>query len=111
MTEVYSPPADSIPLRGVFKNFNTIEQFKSTDEKKALFDQVADSILASFGKDEPDLHQFLLVTFADLKKYIYQYWFAFPALVSKPGWEVQDGLSAVPDDVSSLRSRHMSATS
>jgi ubiquitin-like modifier-activating enzyme ATG7 len=42
------------------------------------------------------LNPFLLVTFADLKKYVYHYWFAFPALVSKPGWELEgDGLATM----------------
>jgi ubiquitin-like modifier-activating enzyme ATG7 len=96
------PPPSSQAIRGIFKNFNTIEQFKSTDAKKAVFDQVADSIYASFDQDEPDLHQFLLVTFADLKKYVYQYWFAFPALVSKPGWELDGELAEVSEEVSCL---------
>ena len=65
-----------------------------------MFDQVTDRIVASFDGDEPDLHQFLLVTFADLKKYVYQYWFAFPALVSKPGWELQGEMQLASDEVS-----------
>lgn len=57
-------------------------------------------ILESFQKDKPNLNPFLLVTFADLKKYVYHYWFAFPALVSKPGWDLaEDGLKPFDDEV------------
>jgi ubiquitin-like modifier-activating enzyme ATG7 len=57
--------------------------------------------LESFNTDSPNLNPFLLVTFADLKKYVYHYWFAFPALVSKPGWELEgEGMTEVPLDVS-----------
>ncbi|TKA57237.1 hypothetical protein B0A53_01193 [Rhodotorula sp. CCFEE 5036] len=41
------------------------------------------------------LNPFLLITFADLKKYRYYYWCAFPAVVQKPGWEVVDGWSSI----------------
>lgn len=101
----HRPPPHTIPLRGVFKNFNTIEEFKGTETKKALFDAVVDDTLASFDTDTPNLNPFLLVTFADLKKYVYQYWFAFPALVTKPGWEVDEqGLETVDEQVSSCLS-------
>ena len=50
--------------------------------------------------DTLDLNPFLLVTFADLKKYVYHYWFAFPAVVQKPGWDVsENGFQPVTDEV------------
>jgi ubiquitin-like modifier-activating enzyme ATG7 len=57
--------------------------------------------LQSFNTDTPNLNPFLLVTFADLKKYVYHYWFAFPALVSKPGWELEgNGMEEMDSSVS-----------
>jgi len=96
------PPPDTIALNGIFKNFNTIEEFKSTESKKEIFNSVVDFITASFKTESPDLNPFLLVTFADLKKYVYHYWFAFPALVAKPGWEIDEaGLKNLDEEVSS----------
>ncbi|ORY26898.1 hypothetical protein BCR39DRAFT_540015 [Naematelia encephala] len=92
------PPAGSVELKGVFKNYNTIEEFKATETKKEIFNSVADSILASFETNAPQLDTFLLVTFADLKKYIYHYWFAFPAVVSKPAWEIEEGGLVAAED-------------
>jgi hypothetical protein len=37
-------PGGSIPVTGIFKNFNTIEEFKATDPKKELFNQLTDSV-------------------------------------------------------------------
>lgn len=39
-------------------------------------------------RDPSALTKFLVITFADLKKYKFFYWFAFPAFVSKPAWEI-----------------------
>ncbi|KAG6908597.1 hypothetical protein DXG01_004000 [Tephrocybe rancida] len=81
----------SIPTLGTFKNYNTIEEFKAAD-KTALFNQEAtkiwEHIIAT--RDTTRLSSFLLITFADLKKYKYYYWFAFPAFVSKPAWEIPE---------------------
>lgn len=59
-------------------------------------------MLASFEDESPKLNLFVLVAFADLKKYTYHYWFAFPALVSKPAWQLQGDLEAVDTEVSTV---------
>ncbi|KAG5340089.1 hypothetical protein C0989_002791 [Termitomyces sp. Mn162] len=81
----------SITTSGTFKNYNTIEEFKAAD-KTTLFNEevtkIWDHIIAT--RDTSCLNNFLIITFADLKKYKYYYWFAFPAFVSKPAWEISD---------------------
>lgn len=41
---VIRSPQGTIPMTGVFKNFNTIEEFKSTEGKKELFTSAVDSV-------------------------------------------------------------------
>ncbi|KAI9172945.1 Autophagy protein 7 [Blastocladiella emersonii ATCC 22665] len=69
---------------GTLKNANTIEEFKAMD-KPALFNAAAAEIWASITShraltDPRELLRFVLVTFADLKKFKFYYWFGFPAL-------------------------------
>ncbi|KAK6904040.1 E1-like protein-activating enzyme Gsa7p/Apg7p [Kwoniella mangroviensis CBS 8507] len=100
-----SIPAASIPVTGILKNFNTIEEFRKTETKKEIFNQVVAKIVGSFKSDQPLINPFLLVTFADLKKYIFHYWFAFPAFVSSPAWRMnQEVLTPVQEtDLRELR--------
>lgn len=83
---------NAVTATGSFKNFNTIEEFKALDKTK-YFDEEAqkiwDSIIAT--KSTTELNRFFVITFADLKKYKYYYWFSFPAFVSKPAWEIGEG--------------------
>ncbi|CAG8647277.1 16546_t:CDS:2 [Racocetra fulgida] len=83
-------PPFTYPSPGAIKNTNTIEEFKTLD-KTALFKGTAeqiwqDIISGAAVKDPYLLTRFILVTFADLKKYKYYYWFGFPALLTEPPW-------------------------
>ncbi|KAI0721475.1 E1-like protein-activating [Fomitopsis betulina] len=95
------PPAHSAFVTGVFKNYNTIEEFKAAD-KSALFAQVSDEIWKSITveRSTAQLNRFLLLTFADLKKYKYYYWFAFPAFVAKPAWEIKGDWAGASEEFS-----------
>ncbi|KAI3680789.1 hypothetical protein L6452_35565 [Arctium lappa] len=76
----------SVP--GILYNTNTLEGFHSLD-KQGLLKAEAKKIWEDIrsGKAEEDssvLTRFLLISFADLKKFNFYYWFAFPALVLDP---------------------------
>lgn len=91
----------SVSVQGSLKNYNTIEDFKSAD-KVALFNVHAqktwDHIIST--RDSSLINSFFLISFADLKKYKYYYWFAFPAFVAKPAWEIANGWSLATDHFS-----------
>lgn len=93
-----STPSSAISARGYLKNFNTVEAFRNTD-KQAIFDDTLQIIWKGLisGDEDPEifLTTFLALTFADLKKFKFYYWFAYPALVTNPPWEiVEDGQDA-----------------
>ncbi|TYJ54489.1 E1-like protein-activating enzyme Gsa7p/Apg7p [Cryptococcus floricola] len=95
---------NTMPMRGTLKLFNTIEEFSSTDLKKKVFHEVVQQMLQSFDTDTPLLNTFLLVTFADLKKYKYHYWFAFPGFVASPPWNLNGELSpANAEEIEEIR--------
>ncbi|CAN1229883.1 Ubiquitin-like modifier-activating enzyme atg7 [Linum grandiflorum] len=76
----------SVP--GTLYNTNTLEDFRALD-KKGLIKEEAKKIWEDIrsGKAMEDctvLSRFLVISFADLKKWSFHYWFAFPALVLDP---------------------------
>ncbi|GAA5935779.1 hypothetical protein JCM1841_004129 [Sporobolomyces salmonicolor] len=120
-TKVGQLGLERIRLHGILRNFNTIEDFKNCDKAK-LLEEAGETIWqqsmspSTSAVTLESLNPFLLITFADLKKYRYYYWCGFPALVQKPGWELASGwteiepLSNTPSNGISL-ARPTSATS
>ncbi|XP_063267580.1 ubiquitin-like modifier-activating enzyme ATG7 isoform X1 [Prinia subflava] len=87
-----SIPARCCPVFGTLYNTNTLETFKSCD-KKSLLDKEAneiwESIKSGAALENPMLlNRFLLLTFADLKKYHFYYWFCYPALCFPDGIQI-----------------------
>ncbi|XP_071697488.1 ubiquitin-like modifier-activating enzyme atg7 [Rutidosis leptorrhynchoides] len=100
----------SVP--GTLYNTNTLEGFHALDKQgllKAEAKKIWDDI--RLGKAEEDgsvLLRFLLISFADLKKFNFYYWFAFPALVLDPPATLVDLKPAskwfTPDETESVLS-------
>lgn len=68
---------------GTLINTNTVEEFRSYDKVELLKSAGAslwEALTSELALENPSLlSSFLMFTFADLKKYHYYYWFAFPA--------------------------------
>lgn len=76
----------SVP--GTIYNTNTFEGYQSLDKQsllKAETKKIWDDIHSGKAlEDSAALSRFLIISFADLKKWNFYYWFAFPALVLEP---------------------------
>ncbi|ERL91645.1 hypothetical protein D910_08973 [Dendroctonus ponderosae] len=70
-----------VPFEGTLCNRNTVEQFKECDKMGIINAAGANlyrSIVSGEALEKPSiLNSFLILSFADLKKYDYYYWFAF----------------------------------
>ncbi|RMZ92029.1 hypothetical protein DV736_g746, partial [Chaetothyriales sp. CBS 134916] len=83
-------PAGFYRAEGMIQNFNTFEDYRKVDYSSTLkqagrkiWDAINDGTILS----SPSLlASFSVISYADLKKYRFHYWFAFPALVMEPSW-------------------------
>ncbi|KAH6630974.1 hypothetical protein B0J18DRAFT_394588 [Chaetomium sp. MPI-SDFR-AT-0129] len=86
-------PAGMSRAKGYIKNVNTIEEFKNTDKSAMITDagrQIWEAIQDGTIYSVPSLlSSFAILSYADLKKYRFTYWFAFPALHSESTWKQQ----------------------
>ncbi|XP_043220983.1 ubiquitin-like modifier-activating enzyme ATG7 [Amphibalanus amphitrite] len=83
-TSFDSRPPEALSCPGVLINRNTRETFKECDKAELLRqrgEEVWSSITDGSALSRPGLlNRWLLITFADLKRYDFLYWFGFPAL-------------------------------
>ncbi|TPX37245.1 hypothetical protein SmJEL517_g01103 [Synchytrium microbalum] len=107
-------PPYSFRAPGVLKNTNTIEEFQSVDKNKLFKDtanRIWDDIVSGSAINSPSLlNRFILLTFADLKKYRFYHWFAFPALLPEQTFNVTSAVSISvyfnPEQIESLRTSY-----
>ncbi|XP_044717175.1 thiF family domain-containing protein [Hirsutella rhossiliensis] len=99
-----SSPLGTARAEGIIKNVNTLEGFKNLDKSAMLQTagrQVWDAINDGTIYSVPSLlSSFVILSFADLKKYKFTYWFAFPALHSDPAWKRSGPIQCVTADES-----------
>ncbi|KAK4996673.1 Autophagy protein 7 [Elasticomyces elasticus] len=84
-------PAGFYRAEGMIRNFNTIEEYKQVDKPasieqagRMIWDAISDGTIYSC----PSLlSSFSAICFADLKKYKFNYHFAYPAVHSDPQWK------------------------
>ncbi|KAL8999748.1 MAG: hypothetical protein Q9169_001421 [Polycauliona sp. 2 TL-2023] len=80
---------------GMIKNVNTIEDYRNLDKTailtqagRTIWDAIRDGTIYSC----PSLlASFVILSYADLKKYRFTYLFGFPALHSEPAWKLAVG--------------------
>ncbi|KKK20926.1 autophagy-related protein [Aspergillus ochraceoroseus] len=111
-------PANYYRAEGIIRNVNTIEDYGNTDKAhmlqqsgKTIWDAIHDGSIYSC----PSLlSSFIVLSYADLKRYKFHYWFAFPALHSDPSWipldTQHDTAGPVPTDTKRLPTRYLPST-
>ncbi|KAI1439263.1 hypothetical protein GGR50DRAFT_12753 [Xylaria sp. CBS 124048] len=83
-------PINAVRAEGIIRNTNTMEAFKQTDKNEVLYNgarQIWDAIKDGTIYSVPSLlSSYIILSYADLKKYRMTYWFGFPTLPSNPAW-------------------------
>lgn len=97
-SQISTTSALMFDIKGRLTNLNTIDAFKELD-KAALLRQRADELIADIASLKIldnlfRLLEFDLITFSDLKKYKFYYWFCFPALPWQSAIERRKGPDA-----------------
>ena len=79
-------PNDRMAVKGVLMGYNTVETFQKTDKNQLLRTNFVPRFLSG---NLDCLTSLVLLTYADLKNHKVLYWFAVPALVTKPGRSIR----------------------
>ncbi|KAI1173135.1 hypothetical protein F4777DRAFT_581259 [Nemania sp. FL0916] len=84
-------PANAVRAEGIIRNTNTLVAFRQLDKVEMLNNaarQIWDAIMDGTIYSVPSLlASFVILSYADLKKYHMTYWFGFPTLPSDPAWK------------------------
>ncbi|KAI0509445.1 hypothetical protein F5B22DRAFT_331070 [Xylaria bambusicola] len=84
-------PVNAVRAEGIIRNTNTLEAFKQADKSEILNNaarQIWDAINDGTIYSVPSLlASYVILSYADLKKYRMTYWFGFPTLPSDPAWK------------------------
>ncbi|KNC81847.1 hypothetical protein SARC_05852 [Sphaeroforma arctica JP610] len=83
----HTPLVPTVPVQGVLKLMNQLDHFQSVDKQQLLETEgykVWRDIVSGRALEHPELlNRSLLLAYIDLKKFLYYFWFAFPALSLK----------------------------
>lgn len=86
-----SVPVNAVRAEGIIRNTNTLEAFRQVDKVETLNNaarQIWDAINDGTIYSVPSLlASYIILSYADLKKYRMTYWFGFPTLPSDPAWK------------------------
>ncbi|KAJ8116569.1 hypothetical protein ONZ43_g4414 [Nemania bipapillata] len=84
-------PVNAVRAEGIIRNTNTMEAFRQADKVELLNNaarQIWDAIKDGTIYSVPSLlSSYIILSYADLKKYRMTYWFGFPTLPSDPAWK------------------------